>query len=131
MSCLDSKSTHFRIKKNFNFTNHYATSFSISSTLHQGLGGKTKPPPYPEAPPSPVHGWREEVREGKKVPVHAQGVGVERLRVQARADVNEQLFVQSCGYQVYSWLPPFLSDGSENVRVEIPLRCYWPVQLAY
>ena len=33
--------------------------------------------------------------------VHAC-VGVERLRVQARADLNEQLLVQSGGEQVYS-----------------------------
>ena len=48
------------------------------------------------------------------------------LRVRTRADVNEQLLVEPGGEQVYSWLPSFLSDGSENVRVESPLYCYWP-----
>ena len=61
-------------------------------------------------------------REGCPSP----SVGVVRLRVRARADVNEQLFVQPGGKQVDSWLTPFLSDGSENVKVESPLCCYWP-----
>ena len=63
--------------------------------------------------------------KGRNVPLDAQGVGVKCLRVQARADVNEQLIVQSVG-EVDSWLPPFLSDGSENMKVESPLCSYWP-----
>ena len=35
--------TLFRIKQNFNYTNHYATTFTISPILPPGLGGKTKP----------------------------------------------------------------------------------------
>ena len=32
--------TLFRIKKNFNYTNHYATTFSTLPILPPGLGGK-------------------------------------------------------------------------------------------
>ena len=72
---------------------------------------------------TPPEGWETEGRgtEREECPRPCSV-----CRVRERADVNEQLLVQPGGEQVYSWLPPFLSEGSENVGVEYPLCCYWP-----
>ena len=47
MDIFHTNVTLFRIKKNFNYANLYATTFSILSKLPQGSSRKTKSSPYP------------------------------------------------------------------------------------